>query len=113
MFTGYYSLRWDAFYWMEKEITHMGYKETARRLGVVAQHNAYDFDFLVKDIVLMGRSPHKRTMDRDTAEDYAMMRDALRQVGMERFENRSFPAFLEENNSVLFWLVLWHRIQKR
>ena len=75
-----------------KEITHMGYKETARRLGVVAQHNAYDFDFLVKDIVLMGRSPHKRTMDRDTAEDYAMMRDALRQVGMERFENRSFSS---------------------
>ena len=75
-----------------KEITHMGHKETARRLGVVAQHNAYDFDFLVKDIVLMGRSPHKRTMDRDTAEDYAMMRDALRQVGMERFENRSFSS---------------------
>ena len=40
----------------------------------------------------MGRSPHKRTMDRDTAEDYAMMRDALRQVGMERFENRSFSS---------------------
>ena len=46
-----------------KEITHMGHKETARRLGVVAQHNAYDFDFLVKDIVLIGRSPHKRTID--------------------------------------------------
>ena len=28
-----------------KENTKMGYKETARFLGVVAQHNIYDFDF--------------------------------------------------------------------
>ena len=30
-----------------KENTKMGYKETARFLGVVAQHNIYDFDFSV------------------------------------------------------------------
>ena len=64
-------------------LSHMSHKEAAKRLGVVAQHNAYDFDFLVKDMVLMGRAPHKRAMDRDTAEDYAIMREALKQVGME------------------------------
>ena len=52
-----------------KENTKMGYKETARFLGVVAQHNIYDFDFSVRDIVLMGRSPHKKTMEQDNAED--------------------------------------------
>ena len=51
-----------------KENTKMGYKETARFLGVVAQHNIYDFDFSARDIVLMGRSPHKKTMEQDNAE---------------------------------------------
>ena len=51
-----------------KENTKMGYKETARFLGVVAQHNIYDFDFSVRDIVLMGRSPHKKTMEQDNAQ---------------------------------------------
>lgn len=73
-------------------LSHMSHKEAAKRLGVVAQHNAYDFDFLVKDMVLMGRAPHKRAMDRDTAEDYAIMREALKQVGMEVLENRPFSS---------------------
>lgn len=73
-----------------EEIGRMGYKETAKLLGVVAQHNAYDFDFLVKDMVLMGRAPHKRALDSDTAEDYAIMRESLRQVGMETMEDRPF-----------------------
>ena len=43
-----------------KNTAHMSYRETALLLGVVAQHNTYDFDFSVKDVVLMGRSPHKK-----------------------------------------------------
>ena len=31
-------------------------------------------------------------MDRDTAEDYAIMREALKQVGMEALENRPFSS---------------------
>lgn len=73
-----------------KEISKMSYKETARLLGVVAQHNSYDFDFSVKDVVLMGRSPHKRTIEPDSAQDYKIVREALKQVGMESFETRSF-----------------------
>ncbi len=73
-----------------KETSHMGYKETARFLGVVAQHNIYDFDFSVKDVVLMGRAPHKKMMERDNSEDYQIVKDVLKQVGMETFENRSF-----------------------
>ena len=42
-----------------KNTAHMSYRETALLLGVVAQHNTYDFDFSEKDDVLMGRSPHK------------------------------------------------------
>ena len=33
------------------------YKESARCIAVVAQHNYYNFDFSVRDVVLMGRDP--------------------------------------------------------
>lgn len=75
-----------------KDVRTMSYRETARLVGVVAQHNSYDFDFLVSDIVLMGRSPHKSMMERDRAEDYMMMRSALKEVGLEDFEDRSFAS---------------------
>lgn len=67
-----------------KENTKMGYKETARFLGVVAQHNIYDFDFSVRDIVLMGRSPHKKTMEQDNAEDRRIARGGTGAGGIER-----------------------------
>lgn len=75
-----------------KETRKMKYKETACLLGVVAQHNQYDFDFSVKDVVLMGRSPHKSVMERDNAEDYRIMREALAEVGLNDFEKRSFAS---------------------
>lgn len=75
-----------------KDTRKMKYKETACLLGVVAQHNQYDFDFSVKDVVLMGRSPHKSVMERDNAEDYRIMREALVEVGLDDFEKRSFAS---------------------
>ena len=73
-----------------KETTQMSHKETARCLGVVAQHNIYDFDFSVKDVVLMGRAPHKRMLEQDNGEDYRIVNEALQRVGMDQFKNRSF-----------------------
>ena len=66
------------------------YRDSARRVAVVAQHNYYNFDFAVKDVVLMGRSPHKRALDRDTAEDWQIVAESLETVGMTAFADRSF-----------------------
>lgn len=65
-------------------------KESARKIAVVAQHNYYNFDFSVQDVVLMGRAPHKRALDRDNAEDYRIVAQALETVGMASFAQRSF-----------------------
>lgn len=65
-------------------------KQSAQRLAVVAQHNYYNFDFSVEDVVLMGRSPHKKAMERDNAEDYRIVRESLNTVGMGAFAKRSF-----------------------
>lgn len=65
-------------------------RESARKIAVVAQHNYYNFDFSVQDVVLMGRAPHKRALDRDTAEDFEIVRQSLETVGMADFAQRSF-----------------------
>ena len=52
--------------------------------------NYYNFDFEVLDVVLMGRSPYKNSMEDDNAEDYAIANEALRVVGMEKFAHSSF-----------------------
>jgi iron complex transport system ATP-binding protein len=67
-------------------------RQSAKKLSVVAQRNQYDFDFTVRDIVLMGRSPHKKMMQRDTAQDYAIVRAALARVGLSEMETRPFAA---------------------
>ena len=66
------------------------YRESARKIAVVAQHNYYNFEFSVRDVVLMGRAPHKRALDRDTAEDYRIVAESLETVGMGGFADRAF-----------------------
>jgi iron complex transport system ATP-binding protein len=73
-----------------KPLDRYSTRESAKRVAVLAQHNYYNFDFTVLDVVLMGRSPHKKAMERDNAEDYRIVREALRLVGMQDFEERSF-----------------------
>ena len=75
-----------------RPINAFSYQESARRLSVVAQHNFYSFDFGVLDVVLMGRSPHKRLLERDNLHDYEIAREALRIVGMADFAGRSFSS---------------------
>ena len=65
-------------------------KQSAQLQSVLAQHNYYNFDFEVLDVVLMGRSPYKNSMEDDNAEDYAIANEALRVVGMEKFAQSSF-----------------------
>ena len=75
-----------------RALDELSYRESALQLAVVAQHNIYSFDFTVMNVVLMGRSPHKRLLDRDNAEDYRIARHALATVGMNGFEERSFAS---------------------
>ncbi len=73
-----------------KDIVQMGTKEVAKQMSVVAQENQPDFDFSVLEMVMMGRYAHKKIFEKDNAGDLAVCRDALKVVGMEGMEKRSF-----------------------
>ena len=77
-------------YFDGKHLDELSYRESALKLAVVAQHNFYSFDFSVPDVVLMGRSPHKKMLERDNLEDFKIARSALARVGMASFEKRMF-----------------------
>lgn len=65
-------------------------KDSAKKLGVMAQVTQMSFDFTVIDLVLMGRNPHKNSMELDNEEDYKIALEALNKVGMSKFEKQSF-----------------------
>lgn len=68
----------------------MSVRKSAKKMAVVAQHNYYNFEFSVREMVLMGRAPHKKAMERENAEDYQIVEAALKTVGMTDFVDRSF-----------------------
>ena len=71
-----------------QDISKMSVKESAKKLAVVAQHNYYNFS--VGEVVLMGRSTHKKSLEPDNSEDYDIVNESLEKVGMLGFKNRSF-----------------------
>ncbi|SCW53449.1 iron complex transport system ATP-binding protein [Paenibacillus tianmuensis] len=75
-----------------QQLSELTHKETAQRMAVVSQETSSAFDFTVRDIVLMGRHPHKRMFAADTREDDAMVSVALERVGMESYARRSFSS---------------------
>lgn len=62
----------------------------SRIMGVVGQFNDLSFDFTVEEMVLMGRTPHKKFMEQDTEEDYKIVREALNKVSLTGYEDRSY-----------------------
>lgn len=74
----------------EKNIKDFSIKETSKKMAVVSQHNNYNFDFTVGEMVLMGRSPRKKFIEKDNKKDYEIMEESLEKVGMKDYAKRSF-----------------------
>lgn len=63
-------------------------KKTSQKMAVVSQDSSGFFDFSVREIVLMGRAPHKKVMEPDTAKDELIAADALHKVGLSHYGDR-------------------------
>jgi iron complex transport system ATP-binding protein len=62
----------------------------ARRVAVVAQETTVEFDFTVFEMVMIGRTPHKKAFERDDDADRAAAIQAIERVGCEHLVSRSF-----------------------
>ncbi len=73
-----------------EDLLKMPYKRSAQKMAVVGQEHEIPFDFMVEEIVAMGRAPYKKLFDIDTKEDKDIVRHALEHLGMEDMLKRSY-----------------------
>ncbi|NRQ39564.1 ABC transporter ATP-binding protein [Nonomuraea sp. NN258] len=72
------------------ELARLAPREAARRVAVVPQETAEELDFTVAEVVRMGRTPHKRALDRTTADDHRICAEALERTGMSHAAGHRF-----------------------
>ncbi|MFM1652476.1 ABC transporter ATP-binding protein [Brevibacillus sp. B_LB10_24] len=73
-----------------QELSRLASRCIAQRMAVVSQETTQMFDFSVWEMVLMGRTPHKRLFEPDTSLDEEIVDMALQRVGMLEYAERSF-----------------------
>ncbi len=82
----------ETVYINNREIESYSYSESAKDITVVKQENSSDFDFTVEGMVLLGRSPYRRSFESFTKEDHEIAQKALKSIGMSDYAERSFNA---------------------
>lgn len=65
-------------------------RSNARSMAVLAQESGQTFDFLVREMVMMGRTPHQSAFARDSAQDLAIAAEAMQRVGASHLAERQF-----------------------
>ena len=72
------------------EVLSKNVEEIRKKIAYVPQRDEVDWDFpaTVEDIVLMGRYPHKKILERINKEDRRFAAEALADLGIEELVNR-------------------------
>ncbi|MGC5040311.1 ABC transporter ATP-binding protein [Streptomyces sp. DT190] len=65
-------------------------RRLARTVAAVIQESGADFDLTVREVVAMGRTPHKRLLDGDTPQDADLIDTALDAVDATGLAHRPF-----------------------
>jgi iron complex transport system ATP-binding protein len=72
------------------DVTSLSARRTARLVASVPQETAFDFDFSVREIVEMGRTPYRKRLRRNPDPDGDdLVEAALERTGTARFDDRS------------------------
>jgi iron complex transport system ATP-binding protein len=64
-------------------------RELGQRLGLVPQNEHIPFEFSLLEYVILGRSPHLKSLEMPGDKDYQIAMEALQRVGMADLYNRS------------------------
>lgn len=75
-----------------KDSEELSNKKLAKDMAVVSQFNNLNFDFTVREIVMMGRTPHLNMFQTESSKDYEIVNTALEKVGMKHYGDRSYAS---------------------
>lgn len=65
-------------------------RDNAKVMAVLAQESSSEFDLCVRDMVLMGRTPHQSPFARDSDEDFRIVAQALERMQADTLSERMF-----------------------
>lgn len=71
------------------DIAKIDVKTLAKKMALVPQNYALEYDFTVLETVLMGRNPHKKTFESDSLEDFQLARECIEKTGISHLADRS------------------------
>jgi iron complex transport system ATP-binding protein len=74
----------------KRNIKDMKRREVAKVIAVVPQLTPVDFAFTVREMVLMGRTPHLRRFSSESKEDLDAVDRAMRETGISALADRTF-----------------------
>lgn len=73
-----------------RDVWQAGARDNARAMAVLAQENGSEFEMRVRDVVLMGRTPHQSPFARDSEQDLYLVDQALRRMNAQALAERLF-----------------------
>lgn len=73
-----------------KENSSLKNKERAQMVAVVPQSFHVEYNFLVEDIVMMGRNPYLGLRRKESQEDFEIVEEAMRMTNTEIFRGRFY-----------------------
>lgn len=76
----------------EKEIQQFSRQELATRMALVPQHFSMDFEYSVRDVVLMGRHPHIPRFSTPSAKDFSKVDEAMKTMDINQLARRAVSA---------------------
>jgi iron complex transport system ATP-binding protein len=72
-----------------RSLSSMSSRDRARHIGFLPQRTPESLDFTVRDVVLMGRYPHRSMGLFESAGDHRIADEAMRRTGVIEFADRS------------------------
>ncbi|MGH8575450.1 MAG: ABC transporter ATP-binding protein [Gammaproteobacteria bacterium] len=71
-----------------RDLRGMRRRELARRIALAPQESPLDFDFTVREAVMMGRHPHLGPFERERACDFRAVEEAMRRTDITQLAAR-------------------------
>ncbi|GLC88439.1 ABC transporter ATP-binding protein [Lysinibacillus piscis] len=86
----YFQLQQGTIVLHEQDLMQVPQKIFAKQVAVVSQDSPVLFDFSVKEMVYMGRTPHKKWLESDTASDEEIVLTCMQRTNIAHLAERSF-----------------------
>lgn len=71
-------------------INTLSYRDIARNVAFIPQEYSNEFGYTVREMVLMGRTPHIKNLQLPSKQDYEVTDTIIEEIGLSKYRNRYF-----------------------